>query len=221
MKAKLIAYTQPVENETIGLDDVQDLIAYCAKVSNPKGQADLSTSESLLNYLIKNQHWSPFEMATATVEIETTRDIARQMLRHRSFAFQEFSQRYADPRDMENTFVLREARLQDTKNRQNSVDVDNPKLSAEWRMRQQDIIDAAKAHYNWAIGNGIAKEQARVVLPEGLTVSRLYAQGSIRSWIHYVALRSANGTQREHMDLAVEIGKDISKIFPMIGEQND
>ena len=221
MKAKLIAYTQPVENETIGLDDVQDLIAYCAKVSNPKGQADLSTSESLLNYLIKNQHWSPFEMATATVEIETTRDIARQMLRHRSFAFQEFSQRYADPRDMENTFVLREARLQDTKNRQNSVDVDNPKLSAEWRMRQQDIIDAAKAHYNWAIGNGIAKEQARVVLPEGLTVSRLYAQGSIRSWIHYVALRSANGTQREHMDLAVEIGKAISKIFPMIGEQND
>ena len=221
MKAKLIAYTQPVENETIGLDDVQDLIAYCAKVSNPKGQADLSTSESLLNYLIKNQHWSPFEMATATVEIETTRDIARQMLRHRSFAFQEFSQRYADPRDMENTFVLREARLQDTKNRQNSVDVDNPKLSAEWRMRQQDIIDAAKAHYNWAIGNGIAKEQARVVLPEGLTVSKLYAQGSIRSWIHYVALRSANGTQREHMDLAVEIGKAISKIFPMIGEKND
>lgn len=221
MKAKLIAYTQPVENETIGLDDVQDLIAYCAKVSNPKGQADLSTSESLLNYLIKHQHWSPFEMATATVEIETTRDIARQMLRHRSFAFQEFSQRYADPRDMENTFVLREARLQDTKNRQNSVDVDNPKLSAEWRMRQQDIIDAAKLHYNWAIYNGIAKEQARVVLPEGLTVSKLYAQGSIRSWIHYVALRSANGTQREHMDLAVEIGKAISKIFPMIGEKND
>ena len=221
MKAKLIAYTQPVENETIGLDDVQDLIAYCAKVSNPKGQADLSTSESLLNYLIKHQHWSPFEMATATVEIETTRDIARQMLRHRSFAFQEFSQRYADPRDMENTFVLREARLQDTKNRQNSVDVDNPALSAEWRMRQQDVIDVVKRHYNWAISNRIAKEQARVVLPEGNTVSRLYAQGSIRSWIHYVALRSANGTQREHMDLAVEIGKAISKIFPMIGEQDD
>lgn len=221
MKAKLIAYTQPVENEIIGLTDVQDLIAYCAKVSNPKGQADLSTSESLLNYLIKHQHWSPFEMATATVEIETTRDIARQMLRHRSFAFQEFSQRYADPRDMENTFVLREARLQDTKNRQNSVDVEDPRLSAEWRMRQQDVIDTAKEHYRWAIDNGIAKEQARVVLPEGLTVSRLYAQGSIRSWIHYVALRSANGTQREHMDLAVEIGKAISKIFPMIGEQDD
>lgn len=220
MKVRLIAYTQPVENEIIGLDNVQDLIAYCAKVSNPQGQADLSTSESLLNYLIKHQHWSPFEMATATVEIETTRDIARQMLRHRSFAFQEFSQRYADPRDMENTFVLREARLQDTKNRQNSVEIDDPALSGEWRMRQQDIIDSAKEHYQWAIGRGIAKEQARVVLPEGLTVSRLYAQGSIRSWIHYVQLRSGHGTQKEHMALAVEIGKAIAKIFPMIGEDN-
>lgn len=218
MKVRLIAYTQPVENEIIGLDNVQDLIAYCAKVSNPQGQADLSTSESLLNYLIKHQHWSPFEMATATVEIETTRDIARQMLRHRSFAFQEFSQRYADPRDMENTFVIREARLQDTKNRQNSVEIDDPALSGEWRMRQQDIIDSAKEHYQWAIGRGIAKEQARVVLPEGLTVSRLYAQGSIRSWIHYVQLRSGHGTQKEHMALAVEIGKAIAKIFPMIGE---
>ena len=218
MKVRLIAYTQPVENEIIGLDNVQDLIAYCAKVSNPQGQADLSTSESLLNYLIKHQHWSPFEMATATVEIETTRDIARQMLRHRSFAFQEFSQRYADPRDMENTFVLREARLQDTKNRQNSVEIDDPALSGEWRMRQQDIIDSAKEHYQWAIGRGIAKEQAQVVLPEGLTVSRLYAQGSIRSWIHYVQLRSGHGTQKEHMALAVEIGKAIAKIFPMIGE---
>ena len=220
MKVRLIAYTQPVENEIIGLDNVQDLISYCAKVSNPQGQANLSTSKSLLNYLIKHQHWSPFEMATATVEIETTRDIARQMLRHRSFAFQEFSQRYADPRDMENTFVLREARLQDTKNRQNSVEIDDPALSGEWRMRQQEIIDSAKEHYQWAIGRGIAKEQARVVLPEGLTVSRLYAQGSIRSWIHYVELRSGHGTQREHMALAVEIGKAIAKIFPMIGEEN-
>ena len=218
MKVRLIAYTQPVENEIIGLDNVQDLISYCAKVSNPQGQANLSTSKSLLNYLIKHQHWSPFEMATATVEIETTRDIARQMLRHRSFAFQEFSQRYADPRDMENTFVLREARLQDTKNSQNSVEIDDPALSGEWRMRQQEIIDSAKEHYQWAIGRGIAKEQARVVLPEGLTVSRLYAQGSIRSWIHYVELRSGHGTQREHMALAVEIGKAIAKIFPMIGE---
>tara|TARA_R110000868_G_C10892532_1_gene763725 strand:- start:792 stop:1478 length:687 start_codon:yes stop_codon:yes gene_type:complete len=220
MKVRLIAYTQPVENEIIGLDNVQDLISYCAKVSNPQGQANLSTSKSLLNYLIKHQHWSPFEMATATVEIETTRDIARQMLRHRSFAFQEFSQRYADPRDMENTFVIREARLQDTKNRQNSVEIDDPALSGEWRMRQQEIIDSAKEHYQWAIGRGIAKEQARVVLPEGLTVSRLYAQGSIRSWIHYVELRSGHGTQREHMALAVEIGKAIAKIFPMIGEEN-
>ena len=220
MKVRLIAYTQPVENEIIGLDNVQDLISYCAKVSNPQGQANLSTSKSLLNYLIKHQHWSPFEMATATVEIETTRDIARQMLRHRSFAFQEFSQRYADPRDMENTFVLREARLQDTKNRQNSVEIDDPALSGEWRMRQQEIIDSAKEHYQWAIGRGIAKEQARVLLPEGLTVSRLYAQGSIRSWIHYVQLRSGHGTQREHMALAVEIGKAIAKIFPMIGEEN-
>ena len=220
MKVRLIAYTQPVENEIIGLDNVQDLISYCAKVSNPQGQANLSTSKSLLNYLIKHQHWSPFEMATATVEIETTRDIARQMLRHRSFAFQEFSQRYADPRDMENTFVLREARLQDTKNSQNSVEIDDPALSGEWRMRQQEIIDSAKEHYQWAIGRGIAKEQARVVLPEGLTVSRLYAQGSIRSWIHYVELRSGHGTQREHMALAVEIGKAIAKIFPMIGEEN-
>ena len=220
MKVRLIAYTQPVENEIIGLDNVQDLISYCAKVSNPQGQANLSTSKSLLNYLIKHQHWSPFEMATATVEIETTRDIARQMLRHRSFAFQEFSQRYADPRDMENTFVIREARLQDTKNRQNSVEIDDPALSGEWRMRQQEIIDSAKEHYQWAIGRGIAKEQARVVLPEGLTVSRLYAQGSIRSWIHYVELRSGHGTQKEHMALAVEIGKAIAKIFPMIGEEN-
>lgn len=221
MKAKLIAYTQPVENEIIGLNDVQDLIAYCAKVSNPKGQADLSTSESLLSYLIKHKHWSPFEMASATIEVETTRDIARQFLRHRSFSFQEFSQRYADPQDMDESFVIREARLQDTKNRQNSIDVEDEKLAAEWRMRQRDVIDLVKRHYNWAILNGIAKEQARAVLPEGNTVSRLYAQGSIRSWIHYVALRSANGTQREHMDLAVEIGKAISKIFPMIGEQND
>jgi len=220
MKVRLIAYTQPVKNEIIGLDNVQDLISYCAKVSNPQGQANLSTSKSLLNYLIKHQHWSPFEMATATVEIETTRDIARQMLRHRSFAFQEFSQRYADPRDMENTFVIREARLQDTKNRQNSVEIDDPALSGEWRMRQQDIIDSAKEHYQWAIGRGIAKEQARVVLPEGLTVSRLYAQGSIRSWIHYVELRSGHGTQKEHMALAVEVGKAIAKIFPMIGEEN-
>ena len=221
IKARLIGYTQvsPHINEDLGT--VQDLVAYCAKVSNPQGQQNMESSERLLTYLIKHKHWSPFEMASATLEVQTTRDIARQFLRHRSFSFQEFSQRYADPRDMENTFVLRDARLQDTNNRQNSVDVDNPALSGEWNMRQQAVIDAAKEHYNWAIENGIAKEQARVVLPEGNTVSRLYANGTIRSWIHYVELRSANGTQREHMDLAVEIGKAISGIFPMMKRETE
>jgi thymidylate synthase (FAD) len=158
-------------------------------------------------------------MASATMEVETTRDIARQFLRHRSFSFQEFSQRYANPNDMEDTFVLREARLQDTENRQNSLEVVDPRLSGEWNMRQQDVIDTVKEHYNWAISNGIAKEQARAVLPEGNTVSRLYANGTIRSWIHYVELRSANGTQKEHMDLAVEISKAIADIFPMVKGQ--
>lgn len=216
MTARLIGWTQVSPDVNEDLYTVQDLVAYCAKVSNPQGQQNMESSERLLTYLIKHKHWSPFEMASATMEVQTTRDIARQFLRHRSFSFQEFSQRYADPQDMENTFVLRDARLQDTNNRQNSVEVDNPALSGEWNMRQQAVIDAAKEHYNWAIENGIAKEQARVVLPEGNTVSRLYANGTIRSWIHYVELRSANGTQREHMDLAVEIGKAISEIFPMM-----
>ena len=216
MQAKLIGYTQPSPGLDVQLDDVQELISYCAKVSNPKGQASLETSERLLNYLIKHKHWSPFEMASATIEVETTRDIARQFLRHRSFSFQEFSQRYADPQDMDESFVIREARLQDTKNRQNSIDVEDEKLAAEWRMRQRDVIDVVKRHYNWAILNGIAKEQARAVLPEGNTVSRVYANGTIRSWIHYVELRAGNGTQKEHMDLAVEIGKAISAIFPMM-----
>ena len=216
MTARLIGWTQVSPDVNEDLNTVQDLVAYCAKVSNPQGQQNMESSERLLTYLIKHKHWSPFEMASATLEVQTTRDIARQFLRHRSFSFQEFAQRYADLRDMENTFVLRDARLQDTNNRQNSVEVDNPALSGEWNMRQQAVIDAAKEHYNWAIENGIAKEQARVVLPEGNTVSRLYANGTIRSWIHYVELRSANGTQREHMDLAVEIGKAISEIFPMM-----
>lgn len=218
MKVKLIGYTQPIAGSDVELSDVQELIAYCAKVSNPQGQSSLDTSERLLNYLIKHKHWSPFEMASATLEVETTRDIARQFLRHRSLGFQEFSQRYANPEDMDETFVLREARLQDPKNRQNSVEVDDPKLSAEWRMRQQDVIEVVTSHYNWAVEKGIAKEQARVVLPEGNTVSRLYANGTIRSWIHYVELRSANGTQKEHMDLAVAVGEAIAAIFPMIGE---
>jgi thymidylate synthase (FAD) len=217
MKVKLIGYTQPVDHvkDELNIDDVQDLIAYCAKVSNPQGQMNLETSDRLLAYLIKHKHWSPFEMASATMEIETTRDIARQMLRHRSFAFQEFSQRYANPQDMENSFVLREARMQDTKNRQNSIECDNLDVIGPWLAKQQELISKAKEVYDWAIANGIAKEQARCVLPEGNTVSRLYMQGSIRSWIHYIELRAGNGTQKEHMEVAVECAKAIAKIFPM------
>jgi len=213
MKVRLIGYTQPVD--IIGLDDVQDLIAYCARVSNPSNQMNQDTAPKLLNYLAKHKHWSPFEMASATMEIETTRDIARQMLRHRSFAFQEFSQRYADPGEFGDQFVLREARLQDTKNRQNSIETDNQALHALWEQYQQKVIDQAKDAYEWAIHNGIAKEQARVVLPEGNTKSRLYMQGSIRSWIHFIELRSGNGTQKEHMEVAREIGNAITKIFPL------
>jgi thymidylate synthase (FAD) len=216
MKAKLIGYTQPAEGSVEGLKDVQDLVAYCAKVSNPKGQMNLETSERLLAYLIKHKHWSPFEMASATIEVETTRDIARQFLRHRSFAFQEFSQRYADPGSMDETFEVREARLQDEKNRQNSIECENDYIKERWEEEQLQVILKAKQAYDWAIDNGIAKEQARAVLPEGNTKSRLYANGTIRSWIHYVELRSANGTQKEHMELAREIGCAIHAIFPMI-----
>lgn len=214
MNVRLVGYTQPVD--MIGIDDVQDLIAYCAKVSNPQFQTDFSRSEKLLNYLKAHAHWSPFEMASATMEVSTTRDIARQFLRHRSFSFQEFSQRYANPQDMVTSFVLREARLQDDKNRQNSIVVEDEQLQAQWNAAQQDVIDLAKEAYDWAIANGIAKEQARVVLPEGNTVSKLYVNGTIRSWIHYTELRSANGTQREHMALAVACAEAIAKIFPMI-----
>lgn len=221
MHVKLMGYTQPADDMDVDIRDVQELIAYCAKVSNPQGKMNLEGSDRLLKYLIAHKHWSPFEMASAVIEVETTRDIARQFLRHRSFSFQEFSQRYANPEDMKETFVLREARLQDPKNRQNSVEVDDPKLSAEWNMRQQNAIDVSLRHYKWAIANGIAKEQARVVLPEGNTVSHLTANGTIRSWIHYVELRSANGTQKEHMELAVEIGKAITQIFPMMENMYD
>lgn len=214
MDVRLIGYTQPVD--MIGIDDVQDLIAYCAKVSNPQFQTDFSRSEKLLNYLIEHKHWSPFEMASATMEVATTRDIARQFLRHRSFSFQEFSQRYANPQDMKTSFVLREARLQDLKNRQNSIDTSDEELQDQWNQAQQDVIDLAKEAYDWAIANGIAKEQARVVLPEGNTVSRLYVNGTIRSWIHYIELRSANGTQREHMQIAIACADAIAKIFPLI-----
>lgn len=215
MKVKVLGYTQPTEDIDY-LEDVQELIAYCAKVSNPQFQDDFSRSERLLNYLIEHSHWSPFEMASATMEVTTTRDIARQFLRHRSFSFQEFSQRYADPAEMGTNFVLREARLQDLKNRQNSIETNDTNLHEQWALAQQDVIEMAREAYDWAIANGIAKEQARVVLPEGNTVSRLYVNGTIRSWIHYIELRSANGTQREHMALAIACAEAISKIFPMI-----
>ena len=222
MKVKLISYSKAVDNLGTGLGNIQDLIAFCARVSNPSNQYNKETSEKLINYLIKNQHWSPLEMVSACLEIETTRDIARQILRHRSFSFQEFSQRYADP-VQELEFVTREARLQDTKNRQNSIDMDfsnldHREISRLWQEKQQEIIRLAKENYVWAINNGIAKEQARAVLPEGLTSSRLYMSGTLRSWIHYIQLRSENGTQKEHMEIAKACAEVISSIFPMIKE---
>jgi len=215
MKVTLHSYSQPA-GEILGLETVQDLIAHAARVSNPSNQFNTETSERLLNYLAKHKHWSPFEMASATMEIETTRDIARQILRHRSFAFQEFSQRYADPAEFGNQFELREARLQDEKNRQNSIDVDDRELQRNWEIKQQMVINASKEAYEWAITNGIAKEQARAVLPEGNTKSRLYMNGTLRSWIHYIELRSANGTQKEHMEVARAVAEAITKIFPLV-----
>ena len=218
MKVKLIACTQPIKGAIIGIDSMQDLISYCAKVSNPNGQMNMESADKLLNYLMKHKHWSPFEMASATIEIETTRDIARQLLRHRSMAFQEFSQRYADPQSMENSFVVREARMQDPKNRQNSIPTDDIVLKAWWDAQQKSLLEHTKRIYNEAIEYGIAKEQARCILPEGNTVSRLYANASIRSWIHYIELRSGNGTQLEHMELARAIAYAINIQFPMIKE---
>jgi thymidylate synthase (FAD) len=218
MKVRLISYSNPSkEIAEQGLYDVQELIAFCARVSNPSNQNNTETSEKLIKYLIKHQHWSPLEMVSACLEIETTRDIARQILRHRSFSFQEFSQRYADPtKDL--SFVLREARLQDTNNRQNSVENTNLALAAWWEERQKRVIEEAKNAYEWAIQNGIAKEQARAVLPEGLTVSRLYMNGTLRSWIHFIELRSANGTQKEHQEVARECAKVIAEVFPLANE---
>jgi len=218
MKVKLFACSQPIKDRVIGLDDIQDIIAYCAKVSNPQFQTNFETSERLLNYLITHKHWSPFEMVSATMEVETTRDIARQMLRHRSFTFQEFSQRYKEVDAMGESFVVREARMQHPTNRQDSIECTNEELHKAWIAKQQQVIHEARLAYHWALSNGIAKEQARVVLPEGNTVSRLYVQGTIRSWIHYVDLRSGNGTQKEHMEIAVEIAKAIAEIFPMINK---
>ena len=216
MKVRLISYSKP--DRVIGVDDVQDLIAYCARVSNPDNQNNSDTAKKLIKYLIKHKHWSPLEMASACLEIETTRDIARQILRHRSFSFQEFSQRYADPtKDLD--FVTREARLQDTKNRQNSVELDSEsELHHAWNSKQNALIDAAKEAYEWAIRNGIAKEQSRAVFQEGNTVSRMYMNGTLRSWVHYIELRSANGTQKEHMDIAKSCAVEIARIFPLIGE---
>ena len=218
MNVRMISYSKPSrEMYDEGLVDVQELVAFCARVSNPSNQFNTDTSEKLIKYLIKHQHWSPLEMVSACLEIETTRDIARQILRHRSFSFQEFSQRYADPtKDL--SFVLREARLQDTKNRQNSVENDNLALEAFWQERQKRVIEEAKNAYEWAILNGIAKEQARAVLPEGLTVSRLYMNGTLRSWIHFIELRSANGTQKEHQLVARECARIIAEVFPLANE---
>ena len=212
MKVKLISYSKPVLE---GLDTPTDLVAFCARVSNPSNQINSETAEKLIKYLIKHQHWSPLEMANMCLEIETTRDIARQILRHRSFSFQEFSQRYADPtKDLE--FVTREARLQDPKNRQNSISEGVDVMPQyEWHKRQEDLIEQVKIQYNWAIANGIAKEQARALLPEGLIMSRMYMSGSLRSWIHYIQLRSGNGTQKEHMEIAKECAKVIAEVFPL------
>jgi thymidylate synthase (FAD) len=216
MDVKLVSFSQPTEEfRTHGIADAQELIAYCARVSNPANQYNMETADKLIRYLVKHKHWSPLEMVSACLEITTTRDIARQILRHRSFSFQEFSQRYADPtRDL--AFVTREARLQDTKNRQNSITTDDTELQAWWDAKQKFMIEQAKNIYAEAIERGIAKEQARAVLPEGLTESRLYMNGTLRSWAHFIELRTGNGTQLEHMEVARECAKAIAAIFPMV-----
>ena len=216
MKVKLVSSSKPSKELILeGLYEARDLVAYCARVSNPANQLNTETSDKLIKYLIKNKHWSPMEMISVCLEIETTRDIARQMLRHRSFSFQEFSQRYADP-TKELEFITREARLQDPKNRQNSLETDNEKLQARWMEQQAFIIKCARSAYDWAIVHGIAKEQARAVLPEGLTVSRLYMNGTLRSWLHYIELRIGNGTQKEHREIAAACAEVIASVFPLL-----
>ena len=220
MNVRLVSYSKPSDEfAVLGIQDAQELIAFCARVSNPSNQFNSETSEKLIRYLIKHAHWSPLEMVSACLEITTTRDIARQILRHRSFSFQEFSQRYANPVDDLN-FHIREARLQDTGNRQNSVELDmsdpeQRELSRLWQEKQQAVVRAAREAYTWAVNNGIAKEQARAVLPEGNTESRLYMNGTLRSWIHYIELRAANGTQKEHMEIARACAEAITRVFPM------
>ena len=211
MQVKLISYTQGTDGKNL-----LEQVAVAARVSNPANQNNTETSEKLVRYLIKNQHWSPLEMVSICLEIDTTRDIARQILRHRSFSFQEFSQRYADASQL--GFEMKEARLQDMKNRQNSIATDNLALQAWWEERQKRVIEECKNAYEWALTNGIAKEQARAVLPEGMTGSRLYMNGTLRSWVHYIQLRSANGTQKEHQDVALACADAIDPIFPMIKE---
>ena len=209
MKVQLISYSQPPEST----QSIQDLVAYCARVSNPANQNNTETNEKLIKYLINNNHWSPLEMVSICMEIETTRDIARQILRHRSFSFQEFSQRYA----VANLGVeLKEARMQDTKNRQNSIETEDTDLTQEWERRQRLVSDLTNETYQWALSKGIAKEQARAVLPEGMTVSRMYMNGTFRSWVHYIRLRSEKGTQKEHRDVAIACAVEIAKIFPLI-----
>ena len=219
MSVKLISYSNSAKqpSDRTWIADFTNLVSYCARVSNPSNQNNEETSKKLIKYLIKNKHWSPLEMVSVCLEIETTRDIARQILRHRSFSFQEFSQRYADPtKDLQ--FVTREARLQDQKNRQNSITTDDDELKLMWEVKQQQLIHEAKLAYKWAIEQGIAKEQARAVLPEGLTMSRMYMNGTLRSWVHYIELRTANGTQKEHMDIAKDCAFEIAKVFPLLNE---
>lgn len=226
---RLISYTQPDKDaiDQNEITDIQELVAYCARVSNPGNQNNSATAGKLLKYLIKHRHWSPFEMVSVCLEITTTRDIGRQILRHRSFSFQEFSQRYADPTDAQSglDFSIRECRLQDPVNRQNSIEIDGSDieqayLAHTWANKQKEIIALADDAYKWAVGNGIAKEQARAVLPEGLTNSRMYVNGTLRSWIHYIEVRAANGTQKEHMEIAHACAAVIAKIFPSIAETN-
>lgn len=215
MNVRLISYSQPPENLYVG-DNCQELVAYCARVSNPSNQENHKTSDRLLSYLAKHEHWSPFEMVSCCLEIETTRDIARQILRHRSFSFQEFSQRYANPDEDLNLHNLRETRLQDEKNRQNSVATEDVDLMMEWLKKQSEAINAAKTAYTWAIENNIAKEQARAVLPEGTTGSRMYMNGTLRSWMHYINIRSGIETQKEHREIARACAEAIEPIFPII-----
>lgn len=223
MKVRLISSSNPSSAiKGTGIDDAQELIAFCARVSNPSNQYNSETAEKLIRYLIRHRHWSPLEMVSACLEIETTRDIARQILRHRSFSFQEFSQRYADP-TQDLSFVIRDARLQDAKNRQNSVELDltdpeQRELARLWREKQMEVMRSARETYTWAVENGIAKEQARAVLPEGLTVSRLYVNGTLRSWVHFLEVRSGNGTQREHMEVARACANVLAEIFPMVSD---